>query len=174
MRRYLHRFDRAIMDAIARLPRSTRPWMLLASLLGHPLVTVTTMLVIFLYGVVQLDTMLIVLCCIALATFITSSLMKLWLRRARPKSDYVHSMWLQTFSFPSGHAAGSLVCFGLVAYLAALGMPQAGVMIGLLLAAACFWVGISRVYLGAHYPSDVIGGWVLGAAGLAAIMIAGA
>lgn len=162
------------MGLVARMPEMSRPWMRLASLIGHPLVTVGSTMAIFAYAVYTLDSKLVALCCITLATFVTSSLMKLWLRRARPQSDYVHSMWLQTFSFPSGHAAGSLVCFGLIAYLAAFGAPSISFLIGALLLVICFWIGVSRIYLGAHYPSDVIGGWIVGGIGLVAIVITGA
>jgi undecaprenyl-diphosphatase len=73
------------------------------------------------------------------------------------------------YSFPSGHALGSVVCLGVIA--AALGPTLSGTVrrylwsvCGLLVLA----VGFSRVELGVHYPSDVIAGWLLGAAWLAA------
>jgi undecaprenyl-diphosphatase len=64
------------------------------------------------------------------------------------------------FSFPSGHAASSLsVALGLAAVLpASLGAP--------VVALACV-VGLSRCYLGVHYPGDVLMGWLL--AGLGAV-----
>jgi undecaprenyl-diphosphatase len=60
------------------------------------------------------------------------------------------------FSFPSGHAAAALS----VALPLALALPDvagtAVLLVGLL-------VGVSRCYLGVHYPGDVLAGWVLGA-----------
>jgi undecaprenyl-diphosphatase len=66
-------------------------------------------------------------------------------------------------SFPSGHALGSFVCYGalfLVFLPAARGTWRRvfTVVIGLLVAA----IGISRLLLGVHYVSDVLGGWALG------------
>ncbi len=66
-------------------------------------------------------------------------------------------------SFPSGHSFGSMVCYGalfLVFAPAARGRARTvfGVVAGVLIAA----VGISRILLGVHYLSDVIGGWALG------------
>jgi undecaprenyl-diphosphatase len=65
------------------------------------------------------------------------------------------------FSFPSGHAAAALsVALALVAVLPAL-LAVLGVAVALL-------VGISRCYLGVHYPGDVLAGWILAAVGVAA------
>jgi len=64
-------------------------------------------------------------------------------------------------SFPSGHAQGSTAIWG---YLASrLGRPWAWGVAALVV----FLVGLSRVYLGVHYPQDVVGGILLGAASLA-------
>ena len=173
MRRYLHYFDKVMMHYIALLPTGARPTMRFASLIGHPLITVGTILGVLVYAVLMLEWQLMVIAIIALVTFITSSVMKIWLHRARPASDYVRSMWLQTFSFPSGHAAGSLVSFGMVAYLTCEMWPQYAFWVVVLLGVVCFMVGVSRVSLGAHYPSDVIGGWVVGGAGLLLIVTIG-
>ena len=76
-------------------------------------------------------------------------------------------------SFPSGHALGSIVGVGtlLIVFLAYLGRRTraAAVSLGVLIVVA---VGFSRVALGVHYVSDVLGGWILGAAWLLAVTAA--
>ncbi len=77
---------------------------------------------------------------------------------ARERPD----LWLSiapehTFSFPSGHAMGSATLVAAVVLLAwptAWRWPVAALGVGFAL-----WVGASRVYLGVHYPSDILAGW---------------
>ena len=73
-----------------------------------------------------------------------------------PHLDIVHS-----YSFPSGHAAGNMMFFGLVAMLAA--RRSVTVAAGLMIAS----IGVSRVWLGVHWPSDVTAGWIEGLGWLA-------
>jgi undecaprenyl-diphosphatase len=69
------------------------------------------------------------------------------------------------FSFPSGHSMASFLLYGGVAYLLfTLLDHKAARLMGT--AAACLFIlmiGISRIYLGVHYPSDVIGGYAAAA-----------
>lgn len=60
------------------------------------------------------------------------------------------------YSFPSGHAMGSIVFYGLIA----LWTQKPWLKWSML--ALIFFIGLSRNYLGVHYPHDVITGWVLG------------
>lgn len=105
---------------------------------------------------------------IALITLVTLPLayaIKSLTKRQRPQTLYVERMRLKSYSFPSGHAYGSLLVFGFYAFL--IGNPLAWVAA----AAAVFLIGLSRVYLTAHFPSDVLAGWLLGALILALIVI---
>ncbi len=99
--------------------------------------------------------------------------LKFLFRRARPINPYAAT--LHSSSFPSGHAAGSMATYGLIAYVTAtqLATPY-GLIVGLLIGLLPLAVGTSRIYLGAHYPTDVAGGWALGLVGLAVLIRIGA
>lgn len=80
---------------------------------------------------------------------------------ARTRPDFwEHLVHASGYSFPSGHAAGSMalviVCIILTWHT---GWRWAALVYGGLFT---LLVGISRVYLGVHYPSDVLAGWVVG------------
>jgi undecaprenyl-diphosphatase len=69
-------------------------------------------------------------------------------------------------SFPSGHALTSFVAFGL---LVVLTPRRLRLVAGAVAVIAVGLVGFSRLALGVHYPSDVVGGWLLGAAWLVGV-----
>jgi undecaprenyl-diphosphatase len=101
---------------------------------------------------------------------VVNALLKLVFHRPRPELAFVH---LDTYSFPSGHAAASSATFATMAYL--LGRRHqstaARIWIGLGAAAAIALVGFSRLYLGAHYLSDVLAGISFGIAWAASSLI---
>jgi undecaprenyl-diphosphatase len=75
-------------------------------------------------------------------------------------------------SFPSGHASGGLVTAGVIAVVAAERWPDARVRIWMAAAVVAAAIGASRVALNVHYVSDVLAGWCLGLAWLAALVVA--
>ena len=76
---------------------------------------------------------------------------------ARPRPDLVPRLdFADTYAYPSGHAAGAIVILLLGALM--LG-GRKSVVAAILVAVA---IGLSRVALGVHWPSDVIGGWMFG------------
>jgi undecaprenyl-diphosphatase len=96
---------------------------------------------------------------------ISSSLAKAFY--ARPRPDLVaHGAYVYSASFPSGHSTLSAATFLTLAVLIAALEPNRATkaMVFILAAALVIAIGVSRVYLGVHWPSDVLAGWCLGAA----------
>jgi undecaprenyl-diphosphatase len=85
----------------------------------------------------------------------------------RPRPDIVaHFDQVYSSSFPSGHSTMAPVVYLTLAVILAAGEPRRDVRV-LLFACAVLVilaVGLSRVYLGVHWPTDVLAGWALGAA----------
>jgi membrane-associated phospholipid phosphatase len=77
-------------------------------------------------------------------------------------------------SFPSGHSLNSVVIAGIVAYLVILRLKSSRSRILAVILAAAFaaTMGLSRVYLGHHWLTDVLAAWALGAAWLALVITA--
>jgi membrane-associated phospholipid phosphatase len=98
----------------------------------------------------------------ALGIEVLFSVLKLLFHRPRPELAYVH---LDTYSFPSGHAAGSAAIYAILFYLAARHFQRRGKLV--LAHAFVVLVGLiafSRLYLEVHYLSDVLAGITLGVA----------
>jgi undecaprenyl-diphosphatase len=76
------------------------------------------------------------------------------------------------FSFPSGHSTSSFVAFTVLTWLTMAVMTRrvARVLLWLLAGLLILGVGFSRMYLGVHYLTDVLGAWTLGAAWLVALL----
>lgn len=95
----------------------------------------------------------------ALTSTLTSDWLKLFYLRRRPTLVPHLDDVIANQSYPSGHATNAAVVYLLVALLAPPALrPRLLLLAGLL----TFLTGLSRVMLGVHYPSDVLGGWMLG------------
>jgi membrane-associated phospholipid phosphatase len=98
----------------------------------------------------------------ALGIELLNAVLKLVFHRPRPELAYVH---LDTYSFPSGHAAGSAAIYGILLYLVARGRrPKIAVVCSVAYVVAVATICFSRLYLEAHYLSDVLAGASLGLA----------
>lgn len=86
---------------------------------------------------------------------------KIGIARLRP-DELEHLVTVKSLSFPSGHAANSMILLLSLATIAAPREQRWWTVPAALVGA--FLVGLSRPMLGVHWPSDVVGGWAFGAA----------
>jgi undecaprenyl-diphosphatase len=167
-------FDKAILLAL-RTPGDTAdpigpPWlesvMRDLTALGSTVVLaiITLAMAGFLFVTKRTTLSLHLVMAVALGTVLSNTL-KLLL--ARPRPDLVaHIVQVHTLSFPSGHALLSAVTYLTIGALLMGDHTSIRVKAYILSVAILLslLVGISRVYLGVHYPTDVLAGWAVGGA----------
>ena len=86
---------------------------------------------------------------------------------ARPRPDFVtHAARVFTTSFPSGHATLSAITYLTIGTLLARTQPSFTISLYFMSLATflTMLIGMSRIYLGVHYPTDILGGWCIGGA----------
>lgn len=100
--------------------------------------------------------------CMVTGSNIALFLIKRGVERMRPPL-FVQAYEETGYSFPSGHTMNAVVIYGFLAYMAWHMAPQKWhTPLAVLCALIAFAVGCSRLYLGVHYLSDVVGGVALG------------
>ncbi|MBB4954664.1 undecaprenyl-diphosphatase [Agrobacterium vitis] len=169
-----HSFDKAILLALRTTDNPEQmigpAWLMaslrdITSLGGFTVITLVTLLTVFyLLAAGKTRNAVIVALAISLGAVAEGSL-KLLFSRARP--DIVpHLVEVQTMSFPSGHAMMSALTYLTLGAMLARAQPtrrlrvfilSVGVVLTLL-------IGISRVFLGVHWPTDIMAGWTIGGA----------
>ncbi len=158
----LKRFDTRLAMWIERVPGSWLPFFRFLAIIAHPVsigvLLATTVATLYVYGlnIMYLATILFVL---PLATLI-----KLAFRRKRPETIYASTMRIKSYSFPSSHAYTSMLfALAIITSVWTLFADAVGVLVGIVLIIFAIAVAVSRVRLGAHHPSDVLGGALLAA-----------
>lgn len=172
MKQSILRFDRTLTGWIAAtFGQSSRPFFEFMTMLGDPLAVGVITIFVMSYGFFTSDLPLVLSGTVIPITVLIGALLKLGFERARPLTEYAMNMKLKTFSFPSGHSSGSTITYGLLAYLVFTVLTGPWSIVGgVVLAVLPIFVGLSRVYLGAHFPSDVIAGWLLGGSAMFVIL----
>lgn len=162
---YLATYDTSISEAIAsyRTPSLTQYFIYVTDIgdaIGYLIVfslcTLTFYLVFKSWRYVAQIALVMIL---ALSS---NLILKQVINRARPEAE--HLVTVETLSYPSGHAMMAMAFYGILIYL----ITQFEIskiwksLIILLLAILILSIGISRIYLGVHYPSDIAGGFIAG------------
>ena len=83
---------------------------------------------------------------------------------ARPRPDILRLVYETGYSFPSGHAMVATGFYGFLIYIANKKIKNKALRrcITILLTLLIFLIGISRIYLGVHYATDIIGAFIIG------------
>jgi undecaprenyl-diphosphatase len=161
-------FDLSIRDAIHTLasPAATRAFALLTMLGSDWVMAPLAAIVVCRLTFAERPRQAAILVCGYLAANLLSRVLKAAFHRPRPEVFFGLPL-AENYSFPSGHALVSTVFYGLLAFLLAASYPHRRGAIAAALAIFALMIGFSRVYLGYHYPTDILGGWACAAACLA-------
>ncbi|MDP9413255.1 MAG: phosphatase PAP2 family protein [Pseudomonadota bacterium] len=145
-----------------------RPQAALLTLLGDAILlsVLTVAAAIYLYSRRKIRAGLLLL--IVFGGRLLVELQKIIVNRDRPGLDE-HLEAVYSMSFPSGHSANAMITYMAIALLVPVKQRNRTISVGLGLALA-LQAGWSRVALGVHWPSDVIGGWAFGLLWLAVCM----
>lgn len=145
----------AVLRAVTELGGSPTAWFLLATTSAWLLIR-------------RLPRLACYVAVTGLGAALLAPALKLLVGRARPVVEVLVAP-APGASFPSGHAVGSAVCYGvlLLVFLPAV-PPRGRAPLRIAVVAVVALVGFTRMALGVHYLTDVLGGWLLGATWLGA------
>lgn len=122
----------------------------------------TTLVVFYLYRKLKNWKFILQLLGVVILSALSNIALKKAINRARPSAD--HLVVVESLSYPSGHAMSAMAFYGFLIYL------LFHIKMSRLLRSVLFFIfaililaiGVSRIYLGVHYPSDVFAGFIAG------------
>jgi undecaprenyl-diphosphatase len=159
-------FDQSIINAVQGmenegLTRIMKGFTFLGSSLVATLLSVIAFL--FLWLVLRHRKELLMFLLSVGGSEIWNIIIKNWMQRQRPNTHRL--IEISGFSFPSGHSMAAFALYGTLTYLLWRHIPALAGRIAMIVigVALTLLIGISRIYLGVHYPSDVFGGYLASA-----------
>ncbi|MGG4044050.1 MULTISPECIES: phosphatase PAP2 family protein [Paenibacillus] len=159
-------FDQSIINAVQGmenegLTRIMKGFTFLGSSLVATLLSVIAFL--FLWLVLRHRKELLMFLLSVGGSEIWNIIIKNWMQRQRPNTHRL--IEISGFSFPSGHSMAAFALYGTLTYLLWRHIPSLAGRIAMIVigVALTLLIGISRIYLGVHYPSDVFGGYLASA-----------
>jgi undecaprenyl-diphosphatase len=164
-------FDLSLVNLLAQLrtPGADQFFLVITHLGTAPVVTAVVVLAaVASFSARQQKSFFVIVGSVVLSMIASEALEKVF-QRHRPDLA-LHLIEAHGFSFPSGHATVAFALFGSLYYWLwnHPGILRIRATLAFILLLAAFLVGFSRVYLGVHYPSDVVAGFCLGFSGVLA------
>ena len=167
-------FDNQVRGSVHAWASPTRTWLMLGvtQLGSTPIVTALAVVAVIVFFKVKWKRAAILLAIDLGVAVVLDIFLKDVFRRPRPQ-PFFGIPPPRTYSFPSGHALFSICFYGMLAALVTTRLERplvrglTWVLAGLLVPT----IGFSRVYLGVHYPTDVLGGWAIALAWVSALLM---
>lgn len=155
-------FDSTIINSVQGLesPALTAIMKFFTFIGSTKIVVILSILIIyFLYKVLHHRLELILFIAVIAGTPIINSILKSIFHRARP--EFHRLIEIGGYSFPSGHAMNAFSVYGILAFLLwrHIATRTGRTLLIIFSIFMILMIGISRIYLGVHYPSDIIGGY---------------
>jgi undecaprenyl-diphosphatase len=165
--KFVFPFDQTLLDAASGLGQYMVAWRDLSDSANLPLIAIGVAIVLFLLWRKQRAEALVVIGILAAITAGSEAIKEL-VARPRPPGFDNNELGV-VYSFPSGHVLEALTIYGIIAVL--LWRSSAPriirIVVPILFAAIVVMVAVARVAVGAHYPSDVLAGFLGGIGALA-------
>ncbi|WP_310357147.1 phosphatase PAP2 family protein [Neobacillus drentensis] len=155
-------FDRAIINSVQGLESTflTKVMKFFTFIGSAPFVIMLSLLLLFfLYKVLHHRFELILFVAAIAGSAILNGILKHLFQRVRP--DFHRLINIEGYSFPSGHAMNAFTVYNIISFLLWRHIPSklGRVMLILFSIVMILTIGVSRIYLGVHYPSDIVGGY---------------
>lgn len=159
LKKTIRQFDKNVGSQIAKWPKSLYKPLSILCLIIHPVAILFLVLAGLVFSIYNDMVFHGILSLAVLVALFQADVLKMIFRRPRPKSIYVDNMVVRSYSFPSGHAYAATMLAGYVSvWLSGGPFVISYVVIPVVMGVLALVVALSRVYLKAHFPSDVFAG----------------